>query len=251
MEPKDNLFAKIQELLGEQEGNFSILEQQVDIDIQLKYFEISRELKSTLNNDDTFDKKELLFSDEVPLEEKKKILVHLASIDKVEAYRAIEKYSQNPDAELKDWSIMAFQESKMLMESSLLEQNQVFISTGLGGKQSKLRYFVVFVTHNSSNLEDYQKKVIKSELEFVSRKNLCEVEDLTFAGRYATFKILIPIQAQFTDMLEEGLDACNQFGNFLNKNFIVTNVKELSVPEIDDLLRSSDQREALDEQGNA
>ncbi len=42
--------------------------------------------------------------------------------------------------------MLAFQENKMLLESSLLDENQILISTGLGGKGMKLRYFTVMQT---------------------------------------------------------------------------------------------------------
>ena len=58
----------------------------------------------------------------------------MAAIDDVGAYRSIEKYSKNADDELKHWSLLALQESRMLLQSKLLDQSQIFISTGLGGE---------------------------------------------------------------------------------------------------------------------
>jgi len=239
MDKEENIYDKIQELLGELKGNFKVLEEQVNIDTQLQYFEFSLDLKKTSNSDDTFEKKDNLFSSELPLEEKKMLLVHLASIDKVEAFRAIEKYQLSPDPELKDWAVLAFQESKMLMESSLLDQNQVFISTGLGGKGSKLRYFVVFIAKDKTVLEDYQKKIIQSEIEFASKKEGCILENINFNGLVTTCKVLIPIQVHFNLLFEEIIQASNQFGDFLDKNYIVTNVKELSMEEITDVLNNT------------
>lgn len=239
MEKEENIFDKIQELLGDLNGNFNVLEEQVNIETQLEYFELSTDLKKTSISDEIFKKKDNLFSAELPIEEKKMLLVHLASMDKVEAYRVIEQYQLSPDPELKDWAIMAFQESKMLMESSFLDRNQVFISTGLGGKGSKLRYFVVFVAKDKLIMEDYQKKIIKSEIEFAGKKKGSILEDINYNGWLTTCKVLIPIQVQFNQLFEEIIDAVNQFGDFLDKNYIITNVKELSLQEIKEVLNNT------------
>lgn len=247
MEKEENIFDKIQELLGDLNGNFNVLEEQINIDTQLEYFELSTDLKKTSNSNEIFEKKDNLFSTELPLEEKKVLLVHLASMDKVEAYRVIEQYQLSPDPELKDWAIMAFQESKMLMESSFLDRNQVFISTGLGGKGSKLRYFVVFVAKEQQIMEDYQKKVIKSEIEFAAKKKGSILEEINFNGWLTTCKVLIPIQVQFNLLFEEIIEAVNQLGDFLDKNYIITNVKELSFQEIKDVLNNTKNKDHSDD----
>jgi hypothetical protein len=239
MEQEENIYEKIQELLGDLNGNFNVLEEQISIDTQLEYFEFSTDLKKTFNSDDTFLKKETLFSSDLPIEEKKTLLVHLASVDKVEAYRVIEQYQSCPDPELKDWATMAFQESKMLMESSLLDQNQVFISTGLGGKGSKLSYFVVFIAKDNQILEEFQKNILRSEIEFAFRKKDSVLENINYSGCLTICKMLIPIKVQFNLLFEEIIEASNQLGDFLDKNYLVTNVKELSLEEITDVLNTA------------
>src|SRR5208337_659902 len=138
---QDNLYDKIQELLGNLHGNFNILEEQIDIDLQLEYFETSKDIKKSLDKKETLNNMESLFSSSLSIDAKKNLLIRLASVDQVEAYRSIERYMLEPDPLLKDWATLAMQESKMLLESIFLDQNQVFISTGLGGKGKKLRYF--------------------------------------------------------------------------------------------------------------
>jgi len=92
------------------------------------------------------------------------MLVKLASINSVEAFRTIERYLKEPNHSLRDWAKLAFQESKLLLESKLLDENQVLISTGLGGKGMKLRYFTVILSDTGENLTKIQKKIINSEL---------------------------------------------------------------------------------------
>ena len=52
MEKSNNLFEKIQALLGNFNGNFNILEEEININTQLEYFESSKMIKKN------FDKSE-------------------------------------------------------------------------------------------------------------------------------------------------------------------------------------------------
>lgn len=236
MEQEENIFGKIQELLGNFKGNYSVLQEQVDIDVQLEYFESSKNLRKTKIHKDHESLIDRLNSEGSNLDQKKNILVQLASIDKVEAYRAIEMYNQNPDPELKDWSTLAMQESRVLLESSFLDENQVLISTGLGGKGSKLRYFIVLIAKKDMVFDELKKKIITNELNFVFQKNASELEDIEFSDRFAAVKALIPLTISLNGVFTEIIDECNQFGDFLHSNVIVTNVKVLSFEEISEYL---------------
>jgi hypothetical protein len=236
---QENLYSKIQELLGNLKGNFNILEDQIDIDVQLEYFETSKDIKKSIDTEKTLNQKNNLFSKEISLEQKKSLLISLASIDSVEAFRTLEQYQKKPDKKLKDWATLAMQESRMLLESSILDQNQVFISTGMGGKGQKLRYFIVFLTKPEMSLDDLRKKVIFNEVNYIFKKSKAEVEDIQFSDNFSTIKAIIPIQVHLNEMFEEAIENCNQFGDFLQMNFIVTNVKELTFEEITQVLQTS------------
>jgi len=236
---QDNIYDKIQEILGSLKGNYNILEEQIDIDVQMEYFESSKGIKKTFNKDDALETRNDLFSCEKTIDEKRLILSRLASIENVDAYRALEKYRENPDPELKDWATLAMQESRMLLESSFLDENQVFISTGMGGKGSKLRYFVVFITKQGKTLNEFNRKIMRSEVEYVFKNYDAEIEELNFSDKFATLKTIIPITVQLNELFEDAVSECNQFGDFLEMNFIVTNVKELSFQEIEQVMETS------------
>jgi hypothetical protein len=236
---KENLYSKIQEALGNLKGTFSVLEEQIDIDVQLEYFESSKDSKKRIDIEDTWNNREDLFSEVLSIDQKKSLLVKLAGIDKVEAYRVLERYKQNPDPELKDWASLAMHESRMLLESSLLDENQVFISTGLGGKGQKLRYFIVFLSKEDCDLGELEKKVITNEIRMMFNKHNAEIEEIKFSHNLTTVKAVIPIQIELNEMFEQFIENCNMFGDFLQMNFIVTNVKELSFEEIRDVLKKS------------
>ena len=141
----ENIYDKIQEIFGQVPGSFSILEEQIDIDLQMEYFEVSRLAKKDLDKALTLNEKDEIFNPELDRSKKKALFARLASLENVGAYRTIEKYLKEDHQDLRNWAILALQESRMLLESTLLDENQVFISTGLGGKGSLLRYFIVLI----------------------------------------------------------------------------------------------------------
>lgn len=233
---QENLYNKLQEFLGKLQGNYNVLEEQINIDVQMEYFESSKEIRNSVDAVDTLNTSDNLFNESVSIEDKKLLLVQLASIGKVEAFRTLEKYNNNPDPELKDWSTLAMQESRMHLESSFLDENQVFISTGLGGKGKKLRYFIVFLAKDDVILDDFQRKIVEKEVGYILQKNDSEIEETTSAGSFIIMKALIPIPVAIQEILEEAISECNQYGNFLQTNFIITNVKELTFEEIQNII---------------
>lgn len=226
----------LNEYLDIGEDSINILEEHIDSEVQLEYFEYSRNYENKDSAEEIFQNRDLIFSNDISSDHKKNILVQLASINDVEAYRTIQKYLRSSDAHLYDWACMALQESRLLLESNLLEENKVLITTGLGGKGMKLRYFVVFFTRNGLPLDQLQKKIIKSELNYTLNKNNAEIEDIIFEDRFASFLSFVPIHIPVQQLFESVIFECNQFGNFLFSDFIITNLKVLSVEEIREML---------------
>lgn len=234
---EDIFYNNIQKALEDLPGNFNILEDKIDIGLQMKYFEFSRKLRKRMGLDPFFEKREELFLAKTEQKEKKEILAALAAYDDVRAYRTIEKFVSNPDKDLKDWAILALQESKMLMQSSLLDEQQVFISTGLGGKGQKLRYCVVFINQDREEmLNTTQQKLVKDELIFLLKKEEGEFEVISFFEGFSTSLVLLPLTADLKKIFRGVIDECNQYGNFLQEDMIVTNVKDLSRGDIIQLL---------------
>lgn len=236
MKDSENLYDKIKELIGKDPGSFNIMEENIDVDLQLEYFEFSRRIASEYDTDWAMDQIDLLQDEDFPQEGKKQLLARLATMDEVAAYRAIESYAQNPDTDLKDWSLLALQESRMHIESDLLEENQVFISTGLGGKNNKLRYFVVLISRGRKELSLFQLKVIQDEFPYTIKKYNGEIEEFNSSGYLATFLLVLPINYSVQQIFSEAIDECNQFGEFLRDDCIVTNVKKLSFEEIENFI---------------
>ena len=215
------------------DNNLSILEEQIDVGIQTEYFEYSKNHSLNLNPEDVIKNKDDIFGNNLSVEDKKCMLVKLASINSIEAFRTIERYLNDPGHDdLQDWAKLAFQESKLLIESKLLDENQVLISTGLGGKRLKLRYFTVLISKAGENLSYIQKKIISSELHYLLEKHGAEAERIRFVKDICTIVLLIPLRVPIQNFFDILIRECNQFGGFLNKNYLITNVKILGINEI-------------------
>jgi len=228
----ENIYDKIQEMFGPLPGSFNILEEQIDIDLQMEYFEYTRKLKKPKNINKTLKKKEILFGTNVDLKKKKRVLAELALLNNTEAYRLIEQYVAKPDPELRNWAILALQEGRMLLESNLLDENQILISTGLGGKGSKLRYFIVLLARAGKKVNALHEKIIRNEVDSLLSKYDSEMEEICFAPNFVTMMVIIPLHITIREMFAKIIDECNIYGNFLQPDFIVTNVKTLSNEEI-------------------
>jgi hypothetical protein len=230
---EENIYKRIQEAISSLPENFSILEEQIDVELQMEYFNYSRDIKSGFSEEVITEHQDDLFSPDISIEEKKNLLVLLASQDKVESFRSIEKYAKNPDPELRDWSILALQESRMVIQSSLMDEQQVYISTGLGGKNQKLRYFTVFV--GSENVDEYspvQQRLIQTELEYALKNHQGDLEEISFHEDLAIAILLLPVKSDIQSVFIGLINECNQYGDFIRQDIIITNVKRMNIDEI-------------------
>jgi len=241
MEEYENLQEKIQEMLGKNPGSLKVMEEQVDMDLQVEYFECSKRLREEKEESWALELSQYLNEPGYSTDVKKEILARLATIEKVECYRIIESFVEEGEESLHKWALLSLNESRLQLESKILDENQVFISTGLGGKDQKLRYFVVVMTRTRSDLTPTHQMVIQNEFEYILRKFDAEIEEFNFSGYLSTIMLLLPMNYSLRTVFKEAIQECNRYGNFLNDDFIVTNVKTLSFQEIKEFLeRKSD-----------
>jgi hypothetical protein len=236
MGSNDNIYDKIKEFLGPMTGNVAVMEHQIDADIQLEYNHLAEQEMDITNPGDILQKKDTLNSPGYSIEYKKKYLVELAKIGTVESHQILENYIALPDKELKGWAMLAFQENKMLLESSLLDENQILISTGLGGKGMKLRYFTVLQTITGRVFSEYERKLVKSEMKFNLKKNHGELEKINFNRELCRILSVIPLQVPIQPLFDKVIEECNLYGNFLDKECLITNVKILTGSQIRNLM---------------
>lgn len=239
MKEANNLFERLQDMVGDKNATINILQEQIDLSLQVEYFKKSKKIKKGLDKEyDYLSEVSKLYAPEVEIEEKKTIICQLAAFEKVSYFRALEKFRELADEPMQAWVTLAIQESRMLLESTLLDQKQLFISTGLGGKGSQLRYFVVLISTSKSDYSSTQQNLINNEFAYSLKKNGGELEEIVFEDKFAMLTCLLPIQKPIQDILNKTTKECNTFGEFIQENFLITNVKKMSSQEIDEFLDS-------------
>jgi hypothetical protein len=92
-----------------------------------------------------------------------------------------------------------------------------------------------------------QKKLLHDELKFVVEKNEGEVEEFTEMLDYSSAVVILPLKAALKDIFRGIIDECNQYGNFLQDDMVITNVKRLNPVEIVEILN---QQKAGEETGD-
>ena len=240
MDIREDIFNEIYDSFKNMGGRFHILEQRVPVELQMDYFNYARRIRTKPRelDDRAFRRyKEKLENIELPTEEKKKILSLLATSKEIRAFRLLEHYNQHPDKELKNWAYMALMESRIMVESELTDEKQIFISTGLGGKEEKLRFYVLIVASKGVTFVEYQRKIIEKEFGYLLPKHEYEIERLTIGDRHVELVILTPFISRIKQIFENAISECNQYGNFLSGNVVITNVKELDQDEIGKILQ--------------
>ncbi len=243
---QNHIFEQLQDFLSNFSGELNILEDQIDVNVQLEYFKRTSELKSNNNIDELLLQAPMLSSDE-EIDRKRELLCRLASVEDVRAYRCIESYlEETRDTPIFTWCRLALEESKMLLHTKLLDQKQLFISTGLGGRKNKLRYFIVLLTENLQPISEFQKSIVTKEFNYIFKRHKAEVEEISFNEQYATMMVLIPVNILLTDLFAKAIEECNQFGNFLKKDCIITNVRPLSVDDITKIINNPESANSID-----
>lgn len=228
-DPLENL----RKLLVDFKGEVNIINERIDIDLQVKYFELSQKYRNKeLPMPEGELNAELLDDENIDDETKKQLLLQLAQTKDVKAFRAIEKFVSHKHVTLYQWSLLALQEAQMYIQSDLLEQPQIFLCTGLGGRDKKLRYFIAFFNRDRLDFTDWQQKTIKNEVELSLPVFEAELEDMQFEGFLVKITLLIPIVSPIHHFMRDVINKINIFGNFVDDNCIVTNVRILTFDEI-------------------
>ena len=217
--------------------SFHVLEELVPIEEQMEYFKYFDELIEKGRKFVPESEIEMLFSPDVTIERKKECIALLSSIPDVKAYRALETYQSDPlEPELKNWSSIALLGSRIGLDSDLSGKPQIYISTGLGGHDKKLRFYTLFTSSTREDFTDLQKQIVEREFRFQLESEDIDIEAFEIEKNFFTILLLFPFKIDVRAILQSAAEECNQYGNFLDERFLFTNVKVFSESEIQDFL---------------
>jgi len=212
---------------------FALIDEPIDLSVQEEYFSFSETIDlKNVDYEEVLMESDKLFDKHTPIELKKKILILLAHLGSPESYRAIEKYLKVSEKDLRDWALLSLKECRAFLESVLLQEEGGFISTGLGGKENKLRYYFIVNTKNGQPFSEAHRSTLKRAFETVTHKYKSEIEEINFETTYAMIGILIPMDVAVGEVIEEGISECNKMSEFLFPDYYVTNVKKPTPEEI-------------------
>lgn len=239
MTSKSDIYIKLKEIIGEGNTGFSILEERIDVDTQLNFFEVSSHLKEKMTySKDLLKEGEMLFNKKVSIKDKKELLIKLSLLGEIEAYYIIKDFRESAQGELFDWAVLASYQSRIRLTGKYMDEQQVFISTGLGGKGNMIRYYVVFKHDSDIRFSELESKVVKSEIEFVLNRNRSVCEKINYENQYIKIYALIPFVTSAKELFNEIIRNCNQLGEFINENFVITNIKEISDRDLEHFFKS-------------
>ena len=90
---------------------------------------------------------------------------------------------------------------------------------------------------------------MKDELIYELNQHKGEFESMDFSEGFSTVLVMLPLQSDLKKLFRTIIDECNQYGDFLDDDMIVTNVKVMSRNEILEMLKQNkdDDFEELEE----
>jgi len=219
-------------------NNFSVVESPIDLSVQKEYLDLSDSIGfDNVNYEEILTEANRLFDQGTPIEAKKRILILLAHLRTMESSKILERYLKVSEGTLKDWAILSLKECRMFLESVLLKEEEGFISTGLGGRDTKLRYYVIVSTREGRTLTRSERETIEEGFKGSSDEYESEIEEISFGTNYAMMGILIPMHVAVGEVIEDGIRRCNRIGEILFVDYYVTNVKKPTKGEISRYLR--------------
>lgn len=226
-------------LIAEAGDSLNIIEEQIDFEVQKEYFKYSNKLPQFgVHYDrmcaDYLENIDDIFIDETDLELKKNMLTILARIPEVHVYRAIEAFAKL-DSPLKSWATISLLQSRMTLSSSIIGNEQIYISTGLGGKGMLLRYFIAFI--HKKEIQDFQYNTLVEEVQHSMYTLEGKIESIQRKSYYTELLILLAAGIDVKLVFDKLIEECNHYGNFLEDRIVISNVKKLSDEEIAKLIK--------------
>ncbi|MDR0530279.1 hypothetical protein [Candidatus Azobacteroides pseudotrichonymphae] len=226
-----NVFEEIQQSLNGLQGNIHILEATIPIEQQKAFFNYAEIVRSSRREGVVEEYIKILNSEAVPLENKRYAMVFLSISADIKAFRALEKYNQSPQKELSNWASLALLQARMILENELSDEEQIFVSTGLGGKGDRFRFFAFLKSKDLIPFSNYQRNLIEKEMDFSVHKHYGEMEKMEIKSNYFTLLLLSTFKVIRTT-ISSAVEECNKYGGFIDHDFVITNMEIFNEEDI-------------------
>lgn len=213
--------------------SIDLIEDEINLSVHQQYFDLSKKIDfDSIDYKEVLKDRKKLFSEDTASEAKQMILLRLAHLGTIDSYRTIERYLRLPENNLRDWALLCLKECGMFLQTSFLGEEGGFVSTGLGGKKNKLRYYSVIRTKKGLPFSETDRDMLGQKFKMIARQFESDIEELSIEKNYAMVKILIPMDVAVGTVIEQGIIECNKKQEFLSPSYYVTNVKKPTDEEI-------------------
>ena len=239
MDKQLKMLEKMREIALKNPEKIRIVETNVDAEVQLEFYMLMQKIgESDLEKQIPALVNDLLTTDDIEI--RKRLLVSLASTGEIDAYRFLEKYLVDCDDDIKKWALLSCQQCQMFLESSLLDESKIYVASGLGGKDHRLRYVFVLAGKVKDQFTDFQKKIIDNETTYYLEKSDSVREKLDYDGEYAICTVLVPLYEDVVTLVQSIIDEVNQYGGFIKQSIFITNEKLVSREALDKMFDSDE-----------
>lgn len=184
---------------------------------------------------------------EEPMPDAERLMLYfsrLACCESIEALRFTEALLDRLDGTARHLALMTELELRMRVYEDLTEEPQAIIASGLGGEGELIRVNGVAMQRSFEPWQAYQRDLLHNELAELCSQSGGYVEEELWGQEYFGFRLMLPYNFDIAGMIEDFLNTCNEFGNFLHPDCHVTNMIFLTHEHIQEivLLRKKQKR---------
>lgn len=165
----------------------------------------------------------------------RKVLVQIACLGSVEAYRKLEQFEKTELLEGREkWTQMALMQCQIQLENELRDEPIGFIATGLGGLGDKIRYF--FAVKSDQPLEEGKGRFAQQIFEQVLKEHNADLEEVIVYEHIIQFKVLLPFNISLVEVVIKGIEDCD----FLDEEFFITNTQHPTEQDLIDWVEGNE-----------
>ncbi len=176
-------------------------------------------------------------------------LTDLACCDSVEALRYVEGLIEQSEGNVRSLLLLVELEIRMQVHEQLTDEPQAIIASGLGGEGELIRLNGVAMQRQFEPWQAYQKELLHRELELICQESGGYLEEELWGEVYYGFRIMLPYYLDIAEIIEQYLNTCNEYGQFLHPDCHVTNMVLLNHEDLQELvqLRKGQSMSGIDE----
>jgi hypothetical protein len=232
--PTTPIPSELQEIFTEFPGKVSTIKSKhaIPIDAHMSYMKFHEEVDTEnlrKQEKEILQESKKLFEKDTWQKDKKNILFKLAHLGTLESYQVLSKfldYAEKEEQVLIVWTVLCSEECRMFLESELLEEDTGMLMSPAGGDGENLRYYFGITADNGQHFTTDQKKMIQDNFEKIAKEIKFKIEEIDLGDNYALFTALHPWDVDPDELVERGINACNDKTKFLRFHYFSGNLKK-------------------------